>query len=695
MKYSFRTIFAVLIVIVLAITTACVGSDPTTLQSKNSEVSNPEETEMQIPEFFNFYFELRDKTYDIALSEDGENWVDIQPYAIRVNNNITQNVKIGEPVQMSPLIYFDMGDKPVTIRITKNEKKITKATTHPVSYGIKSEVISDTAVITIDKPANFCVRINEERYDLVYIMANPLDKDVPKEGDKGVKIIKPGLTIAPRVGSEVWSGGIRDVRIYDRALSADEVTKLSKGENVSDYSNRWALDENMLNEKNASHTPVLYGEPKVVSNYKDSKGALVFNGYEDSVSTGYVLQTEKPQYTISTWAYLEPEAAGAHRVIINHMLFVRSDGTVGSNIGDWQFPYYTDNKFTPGEWHNVILTKNENEVTIYIDGVSGGTKTRMNEELDIHVGIGSGTLINAIYLRDNETLYVSPGAVIRGTVVIYGSENVTLRGRGIIDITPNNTVHSYTGIICAFSNNVSIEGVIVNNPSSFNLALGQSQNIKIKNFKCFSSYGASDGINTKASKNIMIEDCFLRPNDDTISIYATSVTYLGSTQNLTVKNSALISDAGHIVNSGIHAQEHGEDTISDILITDVDIIDSKSPYTEYQGVLAVNAGNDNVTKKFEFSNIRIEDFRMNQLFNLRVTYNGGYNKTPGRSVEDIVFKNITYNGQNSVPSIISGYNSTRKVRNILFENIMINGKKMEEGDGTILNQGFAENIVIK
>lgn len=695
MKPNYRSALIVIMTLVVLFSAACSRNTPTEVPSGSEQNSEAESGEMIIPEFFNYYFELKDRSYELALSTDGTKWEEIQPYGVRVNPNMTQNVRIDEPVQISPMIYFDMGDSPVKVRITKKDVRINKASVHPLSFGMDAEIKDGAAYITIDKPSKLCVRINDERYDMVYIFANPKESAVPEEGDDGVRIIKPGLTSAPKVGTETWGGGIRDVRVYDRVLTPDEISNLAGGTDIAGFTDRWELTGDLVNEMKPEVTPVSYGEPEVIEGYEGSDGALVLNGYGDAVMTGKVLRTGDPAYTVSAWAYMEPEAEGAHRVIINHLLFVRSDGTVGSNLGDWQFPYVSENKFSSGGWHNVILTKNGEEVTVYIDGESGGTQHRKNQDLSVNIGIGTGTIINAIYVKDNETLYISPGAVVRGTVMIYGSENASVRGRGVIDVTPNNTVQSYSGIVCAYSENIKIEGVIVNNPSSFNLAIGQSSNVSVENFKCFSSYGAADGINTKASSNISIDDCFLRSNDDTISIYATSVSYLGSTGDLTVRNSTLISDAGHIVNSGTHAQEYDEETISNILIENVDVIDSKSNYPEYQGVLSVNAGNDVIAKDFVFSDIRIEDFRINQLFNLRVIYNPGYNKTPGRSVENILFRNITYNGQNAAPSIIKGYNSTRTVKGIVFENVMINGTKMTEGDGNIVDSGFASDIVIK
>ena len=39
----------------------------------------------------------------------------------------------------------------------------------------------------------------------------------------------------------------------------------------------------------------------------------------------------------------------------------------------------------------------------------------------------------------------------------------------------------------------------------------------------------------------------------------------------------------------------------------------------------------------------------------------------------MLFKNISYNGNNAEISIIAGYNQERRIKNIIFENLVING----------------------
>ena len=71
-----------------------------------------------------------------------------------------------------------------------------------------------------------------------------------------------------------------------------------------------------------------------------------------------------------------------------------------------------------------------------------------------------------------------------------------------------------------------------------------------------------------------------------------------------------------------------------------------------------------------FDNIRVEDFRQGQLVNIRIFFNKKYCLAPGRGVHNVLFKDITYNGDRSEMSIIAGYDDTRKVTGITFDNLV-------------------------
>ena len=110
----------------------------------------------------------------------------------------------------------------------------------------------------------------------------------------------------------------------------------------------------------------------------------------------------------------------------------------------------------------------------------------------------------------------------------------------------------------------------------------------------------------------------------------------------------------------------------------IDILDHREKQVDYQGCMAINAGDNNLIRNVHFEDIRVENFRQGQLVNLRIFYNEKYCTAPGRGIENVLFKNISYTGENAELSIIEGYDEKRKVKNIRFENLKINGKLIDD-----------------
>ena len=48
---------------------------------------------------------------------------------------------------------------------------------------------------------------------------------------------------------------------------------------------------------------------------------------------------------------------------------------------------------------------------------------------------------------------------------------------------------------------------------------------------------------------------------------------------------------------------------------------------------------------------------------------------PGRHVEHITFRNISYAGGNENPSVVQGYSPEGMVRDVTFENVVIGGRR--------------------
>lgn len=120
------------------------------------------------------------------------------------------------------------------------------------------------------------------------------------------------------------------------------------------------------------------------------------------------------------------------------------------------------------------------------------------------------------------------------------------------------------------------------------------------------------------------------------------------------------------------------DIIENVLYKNIDILDQKELQLDYQGCFAINCGDNNIVRNITFDDVRVEDFRQGQLINIRIFYNKKYCAAPGTVVENINFKDITYNGDHSELSMIIGYDESRKVKGVHFTNLKINGELIHD-----------------
>lgn len=265
-------------------------------------------------------------------------------------------------------------------------------------------------------------------------------------------------------------------------------------------------------------------------------------------------------------------------------------------------------------------------------------------------------------VTSGKTVYLAGGAVLMGQVLIEGVENVKLIGRGMIDHTVK------MGVRIANSKNILVEGIFCTQ-----CATGGSDQVVIRNVKSISYYGWGDGMNVFSSNNVLFDGVFCRNSDDCTTVYGTRLGFKGGCRNITMQNSTLWADVAHPIQIGTHGSTPNPEALEDLTYINIDILDHKEPQVDYQGCMSLNAGDSNFIRNVRFENIRVEDFRQGQLVNLRVFYNSKYCTSPGRGIENVLFKDITYNGKNAELSIIAGYDSQRKVKNIVFENLIING----------------------
>ncbi|MBW4889753.1 endo-polygalacturonase [Mucilaginibacter sp. HMF5004] len=295
--------------------------------------------------------------------------------------------------------------------------------------------------------------------------------------------------------------------------------------------------------------------------------------------------------------------------------------------------------------------------------------------------------IGRLNIPSNKTIYIAGGAIVQGSLITDHAKNIRICGRGILtqleldDVSGGKNTGNAgkqrsprnDALSVKFSSNVKIEGIVVL-PHKYSVLIGQSADISISDLKSFSSEGNADGIDIFCSSNIDINHIYMRNSDDCIAIYGHRWDFYGNTRNVNIKNAILWADVAHPLLIGTHGDSIHPDTLENINFTGINILEQNEMQMDYQGCIALNAGDSNLLRKIAFDGVTVDHINKGQLINIRVMFNQKYNTSPGKGIYDVYFKNITYNSPAEKLSLITGYDDTRLVKNIFFENLSIGGK---------------------
>lgn len=284
-------------------------------------------------------------------------------------------------------------------------------------------------------------------------------------------------------------------------------------------------------------------------------------------------------------------------------------------------------------------------------------------------------LADTIFVPSNTTVYLAGGSYFDGTFAVNDAQNVSILGRGIA-----RPGRGYEGAHVYRSRNVLLDGLIVNT-----CPIGGSNGVEVHDLKSISHPGWGDGLNVFASQNIHYNRVFCRNSDDCTTAYCTRKGFHGNCLNVTMENSTLWADVAHPIFVGLHGNavesdhlaSHPEqgDTCAHLLYKNIDILCQSEAQLDYQGCLAVNAGDNNLVQDITFENIRIENILCGSIVNMRIFYNDKYCKAPGRAIRDVSFNLIRYTGPQPEMSILMGYDATRPITGVHFRDFRVNGQR--------------------
>lgn len=302
------------------------------------------------------------------------------------------------------------------------------------------------------------------------------------------------------------------------------------------------------------------------------------------------------------------------------------------------------------------------------------------------------------HLPSHTNIYFEGGSILLGGMVLEHGEGLRISGRGMAYLADFARFSSINGIRLNHSKDIVIENFMFVNPPHYTVALGDCENVEIRNIKSFSCEGWSDGVDMMSCRNVTVEGGFLRTSDDCVAIYGSRWDNHGGSRHIRVRNITLWADVAHPLMTGTHGDHaHEGDIIEDIVYENIDILEHHEFQAGYLGAMAINAGDKNLVRNVTYRNIRIEPFEHGKVLDLQVKWNQDYNPAPGRGIEDIRIEEIyIHTGDGEETSVIDGYDEEFMVRDVVIRGMYRDGKKVcSPEEGNIRIGKFTQNIRIE
>lgn len=302
--------------------------------------------------------------------------------------------------------------------------------------------------------------------------------------------------------------------------------------------------------------------------------------------------------------------------------------------------------------------------------------------------IGPGEwVMDAIALQDNQTLYISGGAVLHTIISVADAKNVRICGRGIIDGSdyaawnqPGSSAR--VPIDLNHSENVTVEGISIVNSNCWNVNSYSSKNVQIDYVKIISGRQNGDGFTFQSCTDHVVTNCFARTWDDSLVLK----NYSGSTRGITFRNMQIWTDLAQSMEIGYETDKGWtlDPEISDVLFEDITVL-----YNFHKPVISIHNSDDAYVHDIVYRNIVVENALMqgdngsNKELIEMTLQNSSWTtvKDEFGSIDNVLIDGLTVLNtlEGRIPaSRFAGQDEEHRITNVTMRNVTILGQPMTD-----------------
>jgi len=258
-------------------------------------------------------------------------------------------------------------------------------------------------------------------------------------------------------------------------------------------------------------------------------------------------------------------------------------------------------------------------------------------------------------------------------IYIKDAENVKIGGTGAIDGNGKALRDKYgedarMRLMMIFqSKNVSVEGLMLKDPGSWNTQILCSEDVQFKYVKLLNDIEISntDGFDPDASQRVLIENCFAYCSDDNVAIKITNYSgYRRNVEDITVRGCVFLTKKSSLK---VGTETRGE-WIKNVLFEDNDIIQSDRGMALYVSDGATLENIRYVNNRFEYN------YPDSKRCGIHFYVNKRNRDSKLGEIKDIWIKDCSFETSFPRASEIESSGDTPKI-NVTIDNLVIAGKK--------------------
>lgn len=306
--------------------------------------------------------------------------------------------------------------------------------------------------------------------------------------------------------------------------------------------------------------------------------------------------------------------------------------------------------------------------------------------------------VDCLPLHSGDTVYLEEGSIVCGRFYSRMADHLRILGNGILygGVWHNWDENSGEQMLrTVLGEDIRIEGISIVDGGSWGIVPIACKNVTIQNVNIMSKVITGDGLDIVGCENVLVENCFIRANDDCISIKGCGnmdPSGCCDTKHVRVRGSIFWNaEFGNALEIGYETQCA---EICDIRFENCDILHCEYEGNQSGGVLTIHNADRAHVHDVYYEQIRIEDAQ-EKFIDIK-TLDSKYSTDRRRGmVSDIYFKDIEITGGVFPVSIIRGFemaNELCRPKNFHFDNVVILGKKVLNKNDLRMVVELADNL---